>query len=78
MSTQSFSSHGTAQLLAGHANIVRINPSMPTNRFSLDGILEITSLKGLGSTEARKALPAVRDFFNEKVETFTPYHALTV
>lgn len=78
MTTQSFASHGTAQLLIGHANVTRINPSMPNGRFGLDIISEIVSLKGLGSTEARKALPTVREFFKEKVEPFDPYHKLTV
>ncbi len=76
MTTQSFSSHGTAQLLAGHANVIRINPSVPAHRFGLDVISEINSLKGLGSTEARKALPVVREFFANKAEVFDPYNKL--
>lgn len=76
MKTQSFASHGTAQLLVGHGHVVRIDPVMPNGRFGLDVIKEIGSLKGLGDSEARKALPAVRKFFEEEVEEFTPYHTL--
>lgn len=78
MKTQSFASHGTAQLLVGHNHVVRIDPVMPNGRFGLDVIKEIGSLKGLGDSEARKALPAVRKFFEEEVEEFTPYHTLQV
>ncbi len=76
MTTQSFASNGTAQLLVGRENVTRINPTMPNGRFGLDVVSEITSLKGLGSTEARKALPFVRMFFEEKVEAFDPYNKL--
>ena len=78
MKTQSFASHGTAQLLVGHDHVVRIDPVMPNGRFGIDVIKEISSLKGLGDTEARKALPTVRKFFEEKVEDFTPHHTLQV
>ena len=63
MHAQSHSSLGTAKLLAGHDNIIRIDPVMPQGRFSLDGIEEISSLKGLGDSEARKALPKLREIF---------------
>lgn len=63
MTAQSSSSLGTAQLLAGHESVTRISPSVGRGRFSLDGISEIRSLKGLGSSEARKALPSIRPVF---------------
>lgn len=77
MAAQSSSSLGTAQLLAGHKNIIRINPIMPKGRFTLDGTKEISSLKGLGSSEARKATPSLKEiFFKSHVEIFKPYKEL--
>ena len=78
MATQASASHGMAQHLVGHDNVTRINPITPNGRFGLDVVSEIQSLKGLGSTEARKALPTVRAFLEEKAEPFDPYHKLTV
>lgn len=72
MSTQSSASLGTAQLLAGHANIHRISPTVANGKFSLDAVKEVTSLKGLGDSEARKALPSIEFFFEEKAEPFIP------
>ncbi len=73
MSAQSSSSLGTAQLLAGHENVVRINPTVPAGRFGLDRTREMTSLRGLGETQARTALPALRvTFLNEKAAAFVP------
>lgn len=76
MAGQSSASIGIAQLLAGHENLVRINPLVPKNRFSLDKISEITSLKGLGDSEARKAIPDLKErFFYAKTQEFKPqYH----
>ena len=77
LSAQSSASLGTAQLLVGHHNVVLISPSVPHGRFSLDGCKEIRSLKGLGDTEARKALPALRPlFFQDRAEPFEPCHRL--
>ncbi len=76
MKTQSFASHGTAQLLVGHDHVLRIDPVMPNGRFGIDVTAEIDALRGLGDSEARKAIPAVRKFFKEKVEGFNPYHTL--
>lgn len=75
MTAQSSSAIGMAQhLVADRENIVRISPTVG-KRFSLDGIAEMLSLKGLGDTEARKALPALRTlFFNTlAVNDFEPY-----
>lgn len=79
MSAQSSSSLGTAQLLAGHENIIRIDPIMPPGKFGLDGIKEINSLKGLGDSEARKALPKLKEiFFNgQKADDFEPLYKLS-
>jgi len=76
MSAQSSSSLGTAQLLAGHENVVRISPIVANHKFGLDVIKEIESLKGLGNSEARKALSNVEVFFVEKAEPFIPIYKL--
>lgn len=76
LASQSSASLGTAQLLVGHANVKRINPSVPNNRFGLDTSREIESLKGLGFSEARKEYPHLSDFFTQKAEPFTPIHTL--
>src|SRR5207249_10118349 len=63
MTAQSSSALGMAQhLVADRENIVRISPTVGRS-FSLDGIAEMFSLKGLGDTEARKALPILRPLF---------------
>jgi hypothetical protein len=48
---------------------------MVGNRYELDNRNEIPSLKGLGASEARKALPSLKPvFFEETVtEEFTPF-----
>ncbi|RFU70619.1 patatin [Peribacillus saganii] len=78
MSGQTSQSLGTAQLLAGHENVYRYGDNvMPKDRYKLDGIKEIKSLKGLGETEARKVLHQIEDvFFKEKAESFVPFHQL--
>lgn len=79
MAAQSSASLGTAAVLIGHDPIMRINPTVPPGRFQLDGICDIPALRGLGDSEARKALPRLRTtFFTEQVETFRPYHELRV
>jgi len=74
MTAQSSASFGTAQLLAGHTNVHRISPSVANGKFALDTIAEITNLKGLADSEARKALPVIDFFFQEKVSSFEPIH----
>ena len=75
MHGQSNGSLGTAELLAGHDNIIRINPIVPRRRFNLDKTKEINSLKGLGDSEARKALPKLRGiFFGNPAEPFNPFN----
>lgn len=79
LAAQSSASFGTAQLLVGHQNVVRISPHVPHGRFSLDGWKEINSLRGLGDTEAREALPSLRPlFFQSHAEPFTPHYQLLV
>ena len=75
MHAQSHGSLGTAKLLAGHDNIIRIAPSVSHGRFSLDGTKEINSLKGLGDSEARNAMPKLREvFFTNPAEPFNAFH----
>ena len=74
MTAQSSASLSTAQVLAGHENVVRICPYAPRGRFGLDTHKEIDSLRGLGDSEARYALPRIRPmFFGEPAEKFVPY-----
>ena len=78
MTAQSSASNGTAAVLIGHENVLRISPSVARGRFGLDRIGGITALKGLGAAEARKALPALRErFLTESAEEFCPHHVLS-
>ncbi len=74
MTAQSFSSLGTAYVLIGHEHVLRVSPTIDRGRFSLDSVKEIPSLRGLGASEARKALPRVRELFCQThVEPFVPF-----
>lgn len=73
MSGQSSSSLGTAQLLLGHDNVHRISPHVGGGRYKLDGANAISSLKGLGASEARKENPKVQSmFFTDQRQPFVP------
>ena len=73
MSAQASASVGTAQLLAGRESVVSVNPNVGKGRFAIDSIREIPSLRGLGDSEARKALPMLRPvFFQGHAEEFSP------
>lgn len=77
MAGQSSGAMGMARhLIADRRNIVRISPFVG-DRYELDCRDEIPSLKGLGASEARKALPSLRAlFFDEPVsERFTPFNS---
>ena len=75
MYAQSNSSLGTAKLLAGHDNVIRIAPGLPPGRFSLDGTKELPSLTGLGDSTAREALPKLCEIFlTAPVEPFNAFH----
>jgi patatin-like phospholipase/acyl hydrolase len=75
MAGQSSSSLGTAQLLLGHENVHRVSPSVDGERYRLDRVDGIRSLKGLGSAEARKEYPRVRSMFlTANRQPFTPFH----
>jgi hypothetical protein len=74
MTAQSSGSLGLAATLIGHQQLCRVNPVVPRRRFSIDKASAITSLIGLGSSEARKALPELRKtFFESPAAPFEPY-----
>ena len=77
MTGQSSSALGMAQLLAGHENVIRVEPKVPAGRYSLDTVEEIKSLNGLGTANARTDLPKLRPlFFEVKAANFEPFHNL--
>lgn len=73
MSSQSSASLGTAELLAGHSAVTRISPVVARGAFGLDSVNKIASLKGLGDSEARKALPGLQHFFTDMADPFVPF-----
>jgi uncharacterized protein len=77
MAGQSSSSFGTAQLLAGHENVLRINPIQPNGKLFMDDSRVIDSLIGLGCEEARRNSPEiVKRFLAEKAEQFDPIYKI--
>ncbi|WP_433786965.1 CBASS cGAMP-activated phospholipase [Actinomycetospora sp. CA-101289] len=76
MAGQSSASIGTAQLLAGHENVHRVNPIVPPARYRLDNVGGIEGLRGLGYSEARKAAPTLDYMFKDLADRFLPYHRL--
>jgi len=74
MASQSSASLGTAQILAGFENVTRIDPIVAKGKFGLDVLEGIKSLKGLGHSEARKALPHLKHFFEQKATKFDPIY----
>ena len=78
MTAQSHAALGTAYtLLGGHEHVIRISPHVGRGRFSMDNVREIPSLRGLGASEARKALPQLRPrFFTTPADPFVPCRRL--
>jgi hypothetical protein len=77
MAGQSSSSYGTAQLLLGHDNVVRVSQTVGRGRFKLDDMNGITALKGLGHTKSRSESPKLKPvFFTEPSEPFKPLRKL--
>ena len=73
MSGQAGGSMGTACMIVGHPNVIRINPAVDGKLGSLDRIKSISDLKGLGYSEARQHKPALEPvFFQEVAPEFTP------
>jgi hypothetical protein len=78
MAAQESSAVGMAQhLVTDRNNVVRISPSVGT-RYELDDFRGISNIRGLGVTEARKALPSLRPMFIDcgVAEPFEPCHGL--
>jgi uncharacterized protein len=73
MAGQSSGSIGTAQLLLGHENVLRYSATVSNGRFKMDSVKDIEALRGLGNSEARKALPRLRALLSEKSQPFEPY-----
>ena len=67
---------GTAYLLLGHGNVIRVEPVVAPGTFQLDSASAIERLRGLGESEAREAKPHLASFFEQPAETFIPHHAL--
>jgi len=77
MTGQSSGAMGMAlHLVSERQNVIRISPDVG-DRYKLDSRDEIPSLKGIGASEARKALPGLRPvFFDQPVtEEFKPFHS---
>jgi patatin-like phospholipase/acyl hydrolase len=75
MRGQSRSALGIARHLTGRdkglENIVRINPPVAANRFSLNDVNGINDLRGFAYSEARHALPDIKErFFGARAEPF--------
>jgi hypothetical protein len=78
MTAQSSASIGTATLLLGHDNVHRISKTVGGGRYKLDGVKEIESLKGLGSSVAREEYAKVKAMFlDEKAQPFVPLREVT-
>jgi hypothetical protein len=77
MTAQSQSALGMAQHLLGKEYIVRIDPQLAKGKAGLNDISCIPDLVGLGQSEARAALPSLRnDIVNDPAQLFEPIHHL--
>jgi uncharacterized protein len=76
IAAQSSASIGTAQLLLGHDNVQRYSTTVSESRFKLDAVKDIESLRGLGGSEARRAIPALKPWLTTRAAPFEPYHRL--
>lgn len=73
MHGQSECATNQARLLIGKENVSRIQPTVPPGVYELDGTDAARDLIGLGSSEARKALPLlVETFFSAAATPFVP------
>lgn len=74
---QSSGSLGVAMTLLNNHSIYRFNPVVRGGKYQLDGVQGMDFLQGLGVEEARKAVPALRHFFEETAEPYTPHYQLS-
>ena len=77
MQGQSRGADGTAMLLSEHRQesprYFAIQPRVPSEKFSLDGVDMIDRLRGLGAAHGREWLPLFeKHFLGNKVERFVP------
>jgi uncharacterized protein len=77
MGGQASGALGMAQHLLGKDNVIRINPVVPSGRYSLDSVKELEALCGLGYDQARHNISDLMPiFFTEPAEPFEPSHSL--
>jgi uncharacterized protein len=79
MRGQSRSALGMARHLTGRDKgadkVLRVDPVVAKGRYRLDGVKQIEDLRGLGYSEARQALPYIRErFFDRPCEPFVSLH----
>jgi patatin-like phospholipase/acyl hydrolase len=73
MSGQEGGSLGTACMIVGHPNVIRVNPAVDSRLAALDRVRSIADLKGLGYGEARQRKPTLLPmFFSEAAPAFVP------
>jgi predicted acylesterase/phospholipase RssA len=73
MAGQSHGAMGTAKLLIGDRNIVRVFPLVPTGRDSMDDCRELPSLIARGQSEGRERGPRLKgEYFAQPVAPFAP------
>ena len=71
---QSHASMGTASLLIGHNNIIRVDPIVPRDRHGMDSTRHLDELQARADKEARDTLPRLREMgFDQPAEPFEPY-----
>lgn len=79
MNGQAHGAMGIAKLLTGHEHernaIFRVNHTVPSGKYSMDGVSEIQDLKGLGFSYARERFPGLEPiFFDTTAEPFEPLY----
>lgn len=74
-SGQSFGAMGIASILAGSANILRVDPIVEGGRFSLDNPQIVQELEGRAAESSREELHNFRQLFDHgKAEPFIPLY----
>lgn len=68
---QSIAAHNQAALLLGQENVVRVNPKVTKNEFSLDGVTKVEDLIGKASHHSRTFMPIFQKMF--KPHCAAPY-----
>lgn len=77
MAAQESGSLGLARAITGHERLLRIDPTIIRDRFTLDDSTSIPELRGLGEQVARRAQPEIqRRFLHTPAPLFRPHHDL--